>query len=833
MPAGGGGAAAARRAAFAARRAARQAEKKGGDGAPGGGCPSGEAGGEGKDGAEEACEVDGAAPFEGVLFPASLDARQRRWLHALAEELSMAHASVGEGEERRIWLSRAEGAERAQASLDGRPPGALRELSAGDVASDAALCQSLWDALRVSAEHRFAELLGAPNENESDGRVQQRLLAAGEKAGVEGARLTPQAFAAATLPLLEMEHTAEVAAAAEAAEEEDAASKQAAKGHAINRLRLESAEAGLMGRTLLRLVPQMAGAELGTHRVTQNDVVQVRRQKSDGAVLCEGVVYRLFDSAVVVAAEDPPDGEMNVPLRVVRLANEVTHARLRTHCERLARAEDGAGVAGDLVRVCFGAVAPRFADETEPQVKEGKWRNRRLDQTQREAVRLALAANTVALIHGPPGTGKTTAVVEYILQEVARGARVLACAASNAAVDNLVERLASAGCGVVRVGHPARMLPSVLDSCLDAKVARADNSEVAADIAREMKELTCTLLGAKGRERREAQRELRRLGKEQRQRQRQAVQDVLASAQVVATTLTGAAGRDLHGMEFDVCVVDEAAQALEAACWLAMLHARKAVLAGDHLQLPPTVQSPEAERGGLGVTLFQRLHRSLGEGATRMLTVQYRMHADICGWASGALYGGALRPHASVARHTLAQLLPPARLERDEGDQETLPVLYLIDTTGCDGFEETGGEGESKWNEGEAHVAIAHAQGLLSKGLAAADIGIIAPYAAQVARLRELRAEGGTALAALEISTVDGFQGREKEAIIITTTRSNDGGEVGFLADRRRMNVAVTRARRHCALVCDTDTVSNDRFLKGLVDFFEAKGEVTSAALEV
>lgn len=515
---------------------------------------------------------------------------------------------------------------------------------------------------------------------------------------------------------------------------------------------------------------------------------------------------------------------------------------VRQHCERLARAEDGAGVAGDLVRVAFGGAEPRFADANVVQVKEGAWINRGLDASQREAVRHALSAQHVALVHGPPGTGKTTAVVEYVLQEIQRGNRVLCCAASNAAVDNLVERLAAAParCGVVRVGHPARMLPAVLSNCLDAHVARADNSELASDIAREMKDLTCTLVTAKGAERREARRELRRLGKEQRVRQRAAVQEVLAGAQVVATTLMGAAGRDLHGMEFDVCVVDEAAQALEAACWLALLHARKAVLAGDHLQLPPTIQSTEADKGGLGVTLFQRLHRVLGEKVTRMLTVQYRMHADICGWASGALYEGALRPHPSVARRTLAQLLGAETDGRGKpqqaqgGDEGGLPVLLLFDTAGCDGYEEAAcDEGESKWNEGEAQLAMAHVRSLLAQGVAAQDVGVIAPYAAQVTRLRELRAEAGGALAEVEVSTVDGFQGREKEAIIISFVRSNDAHQVGFLADDRRMNVAVTRARRHCALVADSETASASSFLKGLVEHFMALGEISSpAALE-
>ncbi len=417
------------------------------------------------------------------------------------------------------------------------------------------------------------------------------------------------------------------------------------------------------------------------------------------------------------------------------------------------------------------------------------------------------------------------------MQCAARGERILACAASNVAVDNLLERLrtASPKLRAVRLGHPARLSPAVLDACLEAVVARADATALAADVRREMKALSSRLLKLASwqrAERRDARRQLGALAREERAREKAAVKEVLAGVQLVAATLSGALSRTLRDAArerpFDVVVIDEAAQSLEAACWGPMLMARRAVLAGDHLQLPPTVLSDAAARAGLSRTLFERAHAQHAQ-LSRMLTVQYRMNASIADWASGELYDNALSAPAAVATRTLADLAPSA----------DAPVLLHIDTAGCD-MEEShdsgSGEAESKSNEGEARVALAHVTQLLEAGLSAEHIGLITPYSAQVTLLRELRAAAGPSLSALEISTVDGFQGREKEAIVISCVRSNESGDVGFLCDARRMNVAITRARRHCALISDSETLRRDAFLGRLCDWFDAHGEVRSAA---
>lgn len=454
--------------------------------------------------------------------------------------------------------------------------------------------------------------------------------------------------------------------------------------------------------------------------------------------------------------------------------------------------------------------------------------------------------------------------MEIVRQLVARGDRVLLTAPSNVAVDTLVERIASSDPRllIVRVGHPARLLPSVLATCLDARVAASDAAGLAADARAEAKKLNAKLakLGRKDYDvRRRIRGELRSLTKEARARDRKAVAEVVSRARVVAATLTGLSprllgsvrrttrsdARDASTPAFDVAVVDEAAQALEPAAWAALLRAPRAVLAGDHKQLPPTVTDAGAAAGGLSVTLFERAHSLLDAAASAsttslphhpcvaMLTTQYRMNDAIGGWASREMYGGALTAAPSVETHTLADLLrgrgdAPAADAADADD--ALGPLLLLDTAGCD-CEESKPDGEegSTLNPREAAAAWAHVQRLLDAGITDTDIGVIAPYSAQVAVLRGLRPADGRG-SGVEIATVDGFQGREKEAIIISATRSNPDAAVGFLADARRMNVAVTRGRRHVALVCDTDTLARgDAFLGRLVAWFSERGAHESA----
>ncbi|PRQ44621.1 putative hydrolase [Rosa chinensis] len=645
----------------------------------------------------------------------------------------------------------------------------------------------------------------------------------GGKTKPQSQSITLEQFISITSPLIDLEKEAEISASitSGASRNLDTAQK---RGSAILNLKCVDAQTGLMGKTLLEFqstkTENSNALPLPPHKFGTHDVVVLRPNKADlgSSALGQGVVYRLKDSSITVAFDDVPEDGLNSPLRLEKLTNEVTYRRMKDALIQLSKGVHK-GPASDLIPVLFGERAPTVAKK---EVTFSPF-NKNLDHSQKDAISKALSSKNVFLLHGPPGTGKTTTVVEIILQEVKRGSKILACAASNIAVDNIVERLARQRVKLVRLGHPARLLPQVLESALDAQVLRGDNSALANDIRKEMKALNGKLLRTKDKNtRREIQKELRILSKEERKRQQLAVTDVIKNADVVLTTLTGASSRKLDHTSFDLVIIDEAAQALEIACWIALLKGSRCILAGDHLQLPPTIQSAEAEKKGLGRTLFERLADIYGNEVVSMLTVQYRMHERIMDWSSKELYNSKVKAHPSVAAHMLLDL------EDVKKTSSTESTLLLIDIAGCD-MEEKKDEEESTMNEGEADVAIAHAKRLIQSGVQASDIGIITPYAAQVFILKKLKSNEEK-LKDLEISTVDGFQGREKEAIIISMVRSNSKKEVGFLSDHRRMNVAVTRARRQCCLVCDTETVSNDAFLKRLIEYFEEHGEYLSAS---
>ncbi|GFY80585.1 DNA-binding protein [Actinidia rufa] len=535
------------------------------------------------------------------------------------------------------------------------------------------------------------------------------------------------------------------------------------RGSTILNLKCVDAQTGLMGKSLL-VFQSTKGDVLPFHKVNYYDVdykglglmmsLFLRPNKADlgSPPLGQGVVYRLKDSSITVAFDDIPEEGLNSPLRIEKLANEVTYRRMKDTLIQLSKGVLK-GPAADLVPVLFGERPPTVSKK---DVSFTPF-NSNLDHSQKDAISKALSSKNIFLLHGPPGTGKTTTVVEIILQEVKRGSKILACAASNIAVDNIVERLVPHRVKLVRVGHPARLLPQVLESALDAQVLRGDNSSLANDIRKEMKALNGKLLKTRDKKYKEGHKE----GAED-------------SFQRRAKKAGSSCGRS--------------AQALEIACWIALLKGSRCILAGDHLQLPPTIQSVEAEKKGLGKTLFERLTNLYGDEITSMLTVQYRMHELIMNWSSKELYNSKIKAFSSVAAHKLHDL------EGVKKTSSTEPTLILIDIAGCD-MEEKKDEEDSTMNEGEAKVAITHAKRLVQSGVQASDIGIITPYAAQVVLLKMMRSNDDK-LKDLEISTVDGFQGREKEAIIISMVRSNSKKEVGFLSDRRRMNVAVTRARR-------------------------------------
>ena len=470
-------------------------------------------------------------------------------------------------------------------------------------------------------------------------------------------------------------------------------------------------------------------------------------------------------------------------------------------------------------------------------------------------------------------TGKTTTIANLIRCAVrCLGWKVLVTAPSNVAVDNVLQRImyieeneiqasakqrrakkSKSKIKAVRLGHPARIQHGIQKFSLESLVQQSDGTEIVQDCRNEMNDHLRTLSNPKSRsaEKRTAYREMKSLRKEIRSREEKIVGQILKDANVVLTTNVGAASSVFNRMvdsrgdpiPFDMVIIDEAAQALEASCWISLMRGKRAVLAGDHKQLPPTIKSTMGEvKGGLGKTLFERLMVSYEKdkngssgGCSKMLEVQYRMHKDIADWASTAMYHGKLLSHESVRSRKLVDLpqinstttSAENKQQHREGIEHT--TLMLIDTTGCD-MHETLNDAGSRYNEGEAGIVVSHVNSLISLGLSAQDIAVITPYNGQVELLRKLLLPS---VPKLEIRSVDGFQGGEREAVVLSLVRSSDRGGrdgIGFLRDARRLNVAVTRAKRHCAVVCDVETVSQDDFIKGVVEWMEEHGEYFSAA---
>ncbi|XP_031138740.1 DNA-binding protein SMUBP-2 [Sander lucioperca] len=598
------------------------------------------------------------------------------------------------------------------------------------------------------------------------------------------------------------------------------------KGVCLLKLQIGSQSTGLYGRTVVILEPRkyLGFSSLPSNSFGPGDIVGLYDTGGCTAAsqIGTGIVTRVSQASISVAFDDSKDGlsfDTDALHNLLKLANDVTYKRMKNALNALNGYSNGP--AANLINVLFGDTKP----SSQSQPNEVKFFNSNLDDSQRDAVSFTLSQRELAVIHGPPGTGKTTTVVEIILQAVKQGQKVLCCAPSNVAVDNLVERLARCKAKVLRLGHPARLLESIQKHSLDAILAQSENANIIADIRKDMDKAIKGIkkMREKG-DRVNFKRELGELRKELKTRESTAIAQILKSADVVLSTNTGASGdgplKFLPAGHFDWVVIDECAQALESSCWIALLRARKCILAGDYKQLPPTIKSQGAASKGLSLSLMERLIQMYGDSVVRMLTVQYRMHSAIMEWASKEMYQGRLTAHSSVERHLLKDLPEVACVE------ETSTPLLLIDTAGCGLSEMEVTDEQSKGNQGEVDIVELHIKALTEAGVKAKDIAVIAPYNLQVDLLRQKLSARHPEL---EIKSVDGFQGREKEAVVLSLVRSNRKGEVGFLAEDRRINVAVTRARRHIAVVCDTQTVQNHAFLKSLINHMTEFGEVRTA----
>jgi ATP-dependent RNA/DNA helicase IGHMBP2 len=646
-----------------------------------------------------------------------------------------------------------------------------------------------------------------------------RLVRALDGAEIDGRRLRAWCDAAAPAgedhfsrlaDLLELESQAEARQALERARR--LAPEEAERGgDTLLDLVVQDEYAGLGGRYLLTLVKRDR-APLPWTRLSAGTPVLLSVPGPRPGGGWRGVVAERETNSLRVALNDPPDDPRDDPVyRVDAVNDEAARLRQRQALER-ARSASRDRLA-ELRAVLLGEAEPGF--EALPVFEP---LDPSLNGPQREAVRVALAARDVAVIHGPPGTGKTTTLVELVRQAVRRGERVLVCAPSNLAVDNLLERLLAHGEDAVRLGHPARVLPALREHTLDLMAEDHPDTRQARKWAKEAFALfrkadRWTRSKPEPGSKQEWRAEGRALLAAARRLENQAVERILDAAPVLCATTTGLDGELIGQRSFDLLVLDEACQTTEPGCWVPLLRCNRVVLAGDHCQLPPTVLSAEAARRGFGVSLLERLVGHYGERVTRRLRVQYRMHEDIMGFSSAEFYDGSLVADESVRTHRLCDLSGVA------AEPLTEQPVQFIDTAGASYEEEKEPDGESKLNPQEATLVARKVRALLGAGVAPSDVAVIAPYAAQVRRLRELLPVPG-----LEIDSVDGFQGREKEAVVLSLVRSNAEGEIGFLGDVRRTNVALTRARRKLLVIGDSATLSALPFYRRLFEHFEALG---------
>jgi ATP-dependent RNA/DNA helicase IGHMBP2 len=537
----------------------------------------------------------------------------------------------------------------------------------------------------------------------------------------------------------------------------------------------------------------------------------------------EGTISYISGSRlkITLRSDELPEWSRNGKLGVDAVFDANSYEEME-NALKLAQTIENKNQDGNLIRILTGEKKPTFQPLAAPVSLPA------LNDIQKAAVTKILEANEVAIVHGPPGTGKTTTLVQAIKAIIQRERKqVLVVAPSNAAVDLLSEKLFDEGLNVVRVGNPARVSERLMELTLDNKMAAHNsNKEIKrlkkqASEYRDMAHKYKRNFGYAEREQRKALfTEARNISKEVDKTEQYIIDDILSKANVITATLVGANHYTVKQLRYDTVVIDEAGQALEPACWIPILKAKKVVMAGDHCQLPPTIKSKQAAKEGLTTTLMEKCV-SLHAEAVVLLEEQYRMHKTIMRFSSKEFYEDKLHAHPSVANRTLF-----------DGDQP----LAFIDTAGC-GFDEKL-EGTSISNPEEASFLLKHLTGLVKQLTEVytvnnfPSVAVISPYKHQVEILKEqllsyqsLHGLGN----AISANTIDSFQGQERDVVYISMTRSNAESNIGFLTDVRRMNVAMTRARKKLVVIGDSATLSQFTFYADFISYAQEHNAYQSA----
>ena len=520
---------------------------------------------------------------------------------------------------------------------------------------------------------------------------------------------------------------------------------------------------------------------------------------------------------ITLFTEELPDWARDGKLGVELLFDNNSYDEMQDALKKASALSDKPD--GRLIRILTGETEPTFFEPAHPIALNG------LNESQRFAARQILAANELAIVHGPPGTGKTTTIVQAIKGLIKQnGKQILVVAPSNTAVDLLSEKLAAEGLNVLRIGNPARVSEKLTSLTLDSKMT-------AHSYMKDVKQLKKQSAGYKnmahqykrsfGKAERDQRKalfdEAHRIMKDVAKIEQFIIDDLVAKAQVVTATLVGSNHYTIRDVKFNTVVIDEAGQALEPACWIPILKAEKVIMAGDHLQLPPTIKSVKAAQNGLNTTLLEKC-AALHPQAVTLLEEQYRMNEAIMGFSSKEFYGNRLKANGAVANRLLFAADIP---------------MSFVDTAGC-GFDEKP-DGTSSTNPEEAVFLFKHltqlAESLKTSAENFPSVAIISPYKGQIRILKELFEESELKEHSdkISVNTIDSFQGQERDVVYISMTRSNSEGEIGFLSDIRRMNVAMTRARKKLVIIGDSSTITRLLFYADMVGYAEQVGGYQSA----
>ena len=619
------------------------------------------------------------------------------------------------------------------------------------------------------------------------------------------------------------------------------------KGRAILDLKGRDAGTAFGNKPMVKFLRRQQGEKLPETQISVGDLVMLSKNSpladdNPTGTVAEKTRYSL----TVVFDNKPPSFVYKKGLRLDLYVNDITYQRMLAaidQVKKLGRTKDRLLGLEDL-------------EWSEEDISRPQWVNQQLNDSQKEAVKKALQARDFYLIQGPPGTGKTMTAIEIINQGITRNLDILATADSNIAVDNLVERLAQFDVKVLRVGHPLRVTPVLREHTLDYKVLEHPDYRQAQKLRQEAGNLLDKqddLTHPGGRWRRgmsdqqikdrassgssfrgvssekikqmaqwlEIQEKVDTLFERINHLEDKAARELISQAEVVCATNSTSGSELMQGHEFELVVIDEATQSTEPGALIPLVKGKKTVLIGDHKQLPPTVLNEEAAEKGLGKSLFERMFELHGKEFWSLLQVQYRMHKKIMEFSNQQFYGGRLQCASEVETHTLADL----GIDPDKGDcftdralEPEYPVVFL-DTVAMEAKERSLSGSYSYDNRVEAEIVMDIVDNLVRLGLDSREIAVVAPYKDQVDYLNGLNK-----LENLEIKTVDGFQGREKEVVINSFVRSNNAQNIGFLRDLRRLNVTLTRAKRKLILIGDSNTIKGHKTYSQLIDYIKSEG---------